>query len=247
MRSVFRDITKLMLSAACLAANVHVPAVAQQIPISIGNTSGAITPGSNAADGNPGTSWNSGGPATQWIDIDLQQDRPVGRLRMLPEQFPAGLTHHNVYGRTSSGEWFAFGAVEGNTADSQWIEHQITQPWVSVRYLVIQTTQSPSWVAWREFQVFAPPVQSCLSSPPGSGFIQVKGEYQAGACSGYTQNPPYPNLFTYEYIADAPSNYTIYACALPPAGWTVLTQSKNSVCGYVSPWDGPNTLLIRKN
>ncbi|SEU36205.1 discoidin domain-containing protein [Stigmatella erecta] len=237
-------------AAACLLAVAAPASFAQQIPITIGNTSGSISPPSNAADGNPGTSWNSGGPATQWIDIDLQQDRPVGRIRMLPEQFPAGVTRHNIYGRNTSGQWFDFGYVNSYTSDSQWIEHQITQQSVPVRYLIIQTTQSPSWIAWREFEVFAPsgPLlqESCSFEVPGSGWLTIKAEYRLGACPQYTKNPPYPNLYTHQYIANLPSGSSLYACQLPPAGWTVLSQDYSSLCGYIA-WPHTNRFFIQKN
>ena len=44
-----------------------------------------------------------------------------------------------------------FGTLEGDTADAQWLELQVKG---QVRYLKIETSKSPSWVAWAEIEVY---------------------------------------------------------------------------------------------
>jgi hypothetical protein len=44
----------------------------------------------------------------------------------------------------------------GLTMDYQWLDHSPPTPWENVRFLRVKTTTSPSWVAWREIQVFPP-------------------------------------------------------------------------------------------
>lgn len=123
------------------------------LPIQITNASGNLADMNNAADGNPLTIWNSGGPAMQWIDIDLGSDRLFSKLRMLPAMDKTGDVYINIYGRTSAGAWHLFGNYSHILGDSEWVNF-FSPIEVPVRYLVIQTTQSPGWVAWREFQVF---------------------------------------------------------------------------------------------
>ena len=41
------------------------------------------------------------------------------------------------------------GALDGNTADAQWLELQVKR---QVRYLKVVTVKSPSWVAWGGFE-----------------------------------------------------------------------------------------------
>lgn len=227
-------------------------ALAQPVPISIGNTSGAATPGYQAADGNPGTSWNAGGPPTQWIDIDLQYDRNISRLRMLPEQWPAGLTTHNVYGRTSGGTWYAMGTLSGYTSDNQWIQLNTADPLVAVRYLVVQTTQSPSWVAWREFEAWdgGAMQQSCFASVPGTGWVVANTVYDPGACpqtAGHIR-------FTFRNLSSQPSGIMARVCSYSnaPGGWTLISQQHEpGACpGYQSSANGmplSNVFLIQKN
>lgn len=151
---------KLKIAAAALgvAATITMSsAIAQNtgilLPIQITNASGNLADMGKAADGNPNTSWNSGGPPTQWIDIDLGSDRLFSKLRMLPEMSNWGQVVHNIYGRTSAGEWHFFGTSGSVGQNNLWIEYFSPRE-IPVRYLVIQTTTSPSWVAWREFQVY---------------------------------------------------------------------------------------------
>lgn len=125
------------------------------LPIRITNASGNVADMSLAADGNPNTAWNSGGTPYQWIDIDLGSERMISKIRMLPSQNPDGEVHHKVWGRDSNGQMFLITETSEyhNGRDNEWIELFNSRPSTS-RYLVIQTVKSPSWVAWREFQVY---------------------------------------------------------------------------------------------
>jgi F5/8 type C domain len=104
-------------------------------------------------DGNPNTAWNAGGPPAHWIDIDLQRDRQVMRVQLLTSQVPAGSTTHNIYGRTQAGQWLALGTLSGYTRDNQWLTLEVP-PSIPFRYVIVQTTGGPSWVAWREIKAF---------------------------------------------------------------------------------------------
>jgi hypothetical protein len=43
--------------------------------------------------------------------------------------------------------------LSGNTQDMQWLEVDVPDPKPTGRYLRVLTTESPSWVAWREIVV----------------------------------------------------------------------------------------------
>ena len=92
-------------------------AAGEAIPGSISNASGAVTDPASAADGDIYTLWNSGGPPTQWIDLDLGFNQRIRQVRMLIAQTPGGDTTHNVYGRTTAGEWVYFGSISKYTSD----------------------------------------------------------------------------------------------------------------------------------
>jgi len=117
------------------------------------SASGAATsPPTNVTDGDIKTPWSAGGPAPQWIQLDLGEESSVSRLRLNVSQTPLGPTTHEVYGGPTPDQLKLLGTLEGTTQDSQWIELSVSAN--NVRYLKIATVKSPSWVAWREIEVF---------------------------------------------------------------------------------------------
>jgi F5/8 type C domain len=141
-----------LLSMLC-AGSLFAQTLVEIRPITAGNASGALSSPQYMVDGNPNTAWNAGGPPIQWIDIDLQRDRQVLQIQLLTSQSPAGPTQHNVYGRTQAGQWLVVGTLAGYTRDNQWLTLDVP-PSIPFRYLIIQTTGGPSWVAWREIKAF---------------------------------------------------------------------------------------------
>jgi len=111
-------------------------------------------PPSAAVDGDPETIWNSGGLPTQWIEIDFGSVFDIERVILLTAQTPDGPTIHQVWGRGESGDYRQFHEFRGSTADGLTLDVSPVSYWSGIRYLKIETTESPSWVAWREIAVF---------------------------------------------------------------------------------------------
>jgi len=112
-------------------------------------------PGESAVDGDLGTSWSSGREAPQWIEIDLGETYDIREIRLLPSQFPAGVTVHRVRGKGSGagGNFVDLHIFEGDTEDSKWLIFAPPEPWLGIQVVRIETTASPSWVAWREIEI----------------------------------------------------------------------------------------------
>ncbi len=73
-------------------------------------------------------------------------------------QYPAeGATTHRVWtkGPGAGDAYVLRETVAGTTRDGQILEVRAGVPWANIRYVRVETTQSPSWVAWREIQVLA--------------------------------------------------------------------------------------------
>ena len=129
----------------------------------------------SAIDQNPSTFWTPGRTADPsspaFIEIDLQKLAKVRRIRLAVAQDPTGWSEHQVYGRGADGTWLIqYGQQAGTTYDGQWLELTSSAD-VEVRYLLVQTTQSSGWVAWREIEVYeadppAPPPPATLQSIP---------------------------------------------------------------------------------
>jgi hypothetical protein len=102
-------------------------------------------------DHDPQKPWNSGGSAPGWIQLDLGQSTTITKVRLLTAQNPAGPTSHQILGGLTPDSLTPIGTLDGDTADSQWLELQAKD---QVRYLKIVTVKSPSWVAWGEIEVY---------------------------------------------------------------------------------------------
>jgi len=112
---------------------------------------------SGAVDGSSEFLWNSGDYAPQWIEIDLGSPQPIGQISLLTAQLPDGNTVHRVLGKAAPGDPYQLlHEFTGFTTDDQWLDYSPLTPWENVRFLRVETTVSPSWVAWREIEVYPP-------------------------------------------------------------------------------------------
>jgi hypothetical protein len=111
------------------------------------------SPGSHAVDGLTDTAWNSGQPPHQWIEVDLGEAHTVEAIRLLVAQSPSGGTRHVISVKGESGDYVEIATLEGDTADNQWLEVPLGGPLEGIRFIGVETFESPSWVAWREISV----------------------------------------------------------------------------------------------
>ena len=95
--------------------------------------------------------WNSGAGVPGWIQLDLGRQAIIGKLRLYTEQTPPGPTTHQILGGNSPDTLVPLGTLDGETAGGQWLEIQVKG---LVRYVRVITVKSPSWVGWRELEVW---------------------------------------------------------------------------------------------
>lgn len=112
-------------------------------------------PASFAVDGKLDNWWGSGDFVPQWIEIDLQSSCSIESIRLLISQDPAGNTRHRLWGRDFDQSEQLLHELQNFTADDEWLEYSPPQPWEGIRWLRIETLISPSWIAWREIEVFS--------------------------------------------------------------------------------------------
>lgn len=130
-------------------------------PVSASNSLDGFEP-ARAVDGIEGLDnenwWSAGDYAPQRIEIDLGAPSEITRIRLVASQAPAGETLHLVLGRReNSDENLTLGQLSGETQDGQEFILTGSTSWIGIRYIIVQTIKSPSWVAWREIQVFGKP------------------------------------------------------------------------------------------
>lgn len=120
--------------------------------------SAQLTVNSNLND-----SWNSRGFAPQWITVDLKNEYPVTRIRLHVEQSPKGNTIHEIWVAGNDQRYQKVTTISGETQSGQLLEHIFAPKRDAIRYVKIQTISSPSWVAWREIQIFGPKLGTLIS------------------------------------------------------------------------------------
>jgi hypothetical protein len=113
-------------------------------------------PASYAFDGSIDTAWNSGSGPEGWIQIDLGQVQTISSIRLTVAQYPEGQTLHQIWGGESESTLKLLHEFNGHTSEFQVLEFRPTIPIENIRYIRVVTTQSPSWVAWREIEVINP-------------------------------------------------------------------------------------------
>ena len=120
------------------------------------------SPPSNVTDGNSSTIWNAGVSASvnqqpwPWIQLDLGRTVSIQKLRLQIAQTPNGTTGHMIDMGQDPINLKNVGGITVNSVDGQWIEFDCNQNLKcgNVRYIRITTTSDPSWVAWKEIEVY---------------------------------------------------------------------------------------------
>lgn len=162
-----------------LTAARQVPS--SQIRVTASNTYGKNLP-SNVIDGKTSTIWNSG-LAPQWIQLDLGAAYEIAKIRLVVDQDPPGLTEHRVSGGEDENHLKPMSILKGTTQGGQVLE--VSPSGAArhrVRYLRIDTVKvdaakrpAPTWVGWREIQVFFIPLAVSGSAAGSDPFNAIDG------------------------------------------------------------------------
>jgi hypothetical protein len=118
-----------------------------------------------AVDGDPNTQWSAGAFPTQWIEIDLGAAYAIGEIRLTVGMWPSGETVHRLWIGSSAESMRLVTEFIGQEVDFAVLTFTPATPLVNIRYVRIETTDSPSWVSWREIEVLAPFPASATATP----------------------------------------------------------------------------------
>jgi hypothetical protein len=110
-------------------------------------------PPEEAIDGSTDTWWSAGSGPEQWIQIDLGKPTTVNGIRLVVSQYPEGETDHQLWAGPDANNLTLVHEFKGLTKDPDTLEFKPSTPLTNIRIIKVVTTQSPSWVAWREIEV----------------------------------------------------------------------------------------------
>ena len=87
--------------------------------------------------------------------MDLGTTKTIQEIRLTVIQSPAGPTTHRIWGSATGveGSWQLLTIVQGNTSEGQILNAVLPTKVSGIRFIKVETTESPSWVAWSEIDV----------------------------------------------------------------------------------------------
>ena len=111
-----------------------------------------------AIDGNLETAWSSQNHPSQWIAVALDDLYLVDRIDLVVAQAPPGPTTHVLWHDNGSGvRTMSRRITDFHTEDGQTLTFEFEPP-IPLAEILVQTLDSPSWIAWREINVFGVPL-----------------------------------------------------------------------------------------
>jgi hypothetical protein len=112
---------------------------------------GPRPPGATQAafDGDGCTIWNAGGFPPQTAAMDLGAPAEIAAFLLLPEMTPNGQASHAIETSIDGRAFQRMGQVQAPMQTGVLYEMVLPEP-VLARFVRVVTTQSPSWVAWRD-------------------------------------------------------------------------------------------------
>ena len=135
--------------------------VALNKPVTASESTSVEIP-SRAVDGNLTTQWCAPDFAG-WIKIDLQNKFTINNLKLYVNQAIPGNTVHEIKVSSDMVNWTLVKTISDNTTENQVLDVIFNPALSDVQGVMINTTESNSWVAWYEIQVFSGPTKPTIS------------------------------------------------------------------------------------
>lgn len=164
MKNVYNFI---LISAilGCSLSPASAADVCSNIAVSKTATASASTsleiPG-RALDDNFTTQWCAPGNVG-WIKVDLLKKNTINKMKLYVNQAVSGNTVHEIKVSSDMVNWTLVKTLSGYTTNNQALDVSFNPALSDIQGVMINTTQSNSWVAWYEIQVFSGPTKPTIS------------------------------------------------------------------------------------
>lgn len=133
---------------ACLNAALNSPSTA--------NSSTATEPPNLAFDGDLTTNWCTP-QFTGWITVELPDESTINEVKLHVNQAISGNTIHEIKVSDDMENWTLVNTLSGYTSNDDILTVNFNPALSNVRGVMINTTQSNSWVGWYEIKVYSSP------------------------------------------------------------------------------------------
>lgn len=142
---------------------IHTPGRSQCANVALNKPATGTGPGysgevpARAFDGICTNAWNSGAYAPQSIQVNLQGAYTINNINLVVVMTPNGACTHYIFTAPNiNGPWTPVDTITGAFTNLQHIERCYSgSPLLNVGAVMVETTASPSWVAWGEIGIFA--------------------------------------------------------------------------------------------
>ncbi|MCZ7533762.1 MAG: hypothetical protein M5U23_10185 [Acidimicrobiia bacterium] len=175
--------------------------------------------------------WGSGDYPPQWIAIDFDQPSTVVEIGLGVDQWPPGISHHQVWATLSDGREVLVADIERFTGPEMLIGTELNPGLTDVVSVRVETLASTSWVSWREIEVIsaASTGSACLVD---GGPIRVAPSNEAATVAG---TKDVTALVEARYLGDP------QWLRLPGDRWILATAD---LCPDLPVVDGPRLDLV---
>lgn len=95
--------------------------------------------------------WNVGHGPPAWIEFDLGESKTLKAIRLVPEQLPEGNAVHRIYAGNTPSPTTLIETISGYGSILEPFAKELN---AIARYVRVLTEASPSWVAWREVEMY---------------------------------------------------------------------------------------------
>ena len=136
-------------------------------------------PAANLVDGTSAP-WGAGADAPQWVEIDFGGAFTINRVTLQVAQYPAGETRHQLWALMADGTRVLLQTFDLYTSDDAILSVSLNAPLANVTGIRVETLESPSWVSWKEIEVFAGG-EGAACIVRASGTVNLRGEATTSA------------------------------------------------------------------